>query len=289
MYRFSLKSKPISRKLRSGLTPNFRLHVMRLLSALALMICSLSVRASICSNEDYEFKVSGASQCLLMRRFGSITPEVMAVWLHGDVSSGGPATYHFSSAEQAAKRVGEKDVLSVALVRPGYSDGSGESSSVALLHGGRNDHYTQENLLEVGSAIERLRAKFQPKIVVLIGHSGGAATAAALLGMKPKLVDAAILIACPCDLVAWRTGKREWNRSENPLKWVTKVDRSTRVVALTGEKDDNTQSELARKYIEALQAHGVSANFQIIADETHNGAFRSPEVLSTLRKLIGAE
>ena len=89
--------------------------------------------------------------------------------------------------------------------------------------------------------------------------------------------------------MAWRTGKREWTRSENPLKWVTKVDRSTRVVALTGEKDDNTQSELARKYIEALQAHGVSANFQIIADETHNGAFRSPEVLGTLRKLIGAE
>src|SRR5678815_5215879 len=163
--------------------------------SIVLAACSQSTLAAPCSPEDYELKISGTSQCLLMRRFGASDPDLMIIWLHGDVSSGGPADYHFASAEQAVKQFATVKVLSVALVRPGYPDGSGGSSSVALLQGGRSDHYTKENLNEVGTAIERLRAKFQPKKVVVVGHSGGAATAAVLLGMKPKLIDAAVLVS----------------------------------------------------------------------------------------------
>jgi pimeloyl-ACP methyl ester carboxylesterase len=251
-----------------------------------LAACSQSTPAAPCSPEDYELKVTGASQCLLMRRFGASDPDVMIVWLHGDVTSGGPANYHFAIAEQVVKQFETIKVLSVALVRPGYPDGSGDSSSVALLQGGRADHYTKENIMEVSTAIERLRAKFQPKKVVIVGHSGGAATAAVLLGMKPKLADAAVLVSCPCELGAWRAGRRQWSRSENPIKWVDGVDPSTRVVALTGAKDDNTPPELARMYVEALRARGVDATFRLLFDETHNSAFRSPEVSNAVRTLL---
>jgi pimeloyl-ACP methyl ester carboxylesterase len=257
--------------------------------SIALAACSQSTLAATCSPEDYERKVSGASQCLLMRRFGASDPDVMIVWLHGDVSSGGPANYHFAIADQVVRQFDTIKVLSVALVRPGYSDGSGDSSSVALLQGGRADHYTKENITEVGAAIERLRAKFQAKKVVVVGHSGGAATAAVLLGMKPKLIDAAVLVSCPCELNAWRAGRRQWNRSENPIKWVDGVDPSTRVVALTGAKDDNTSPDLASGYVEALRARGVDATFQLLADETHNGAFRSPEVSNAVHTLLATK
>ena len=262
------------------------MRTFRILMLIVLAACSQSTLAATCSPEDYELKVSGASQCLLMRRFGAIDADVMIVWLHGDVSSGGPANYHFVSAEQALNQFPAVKVLSVALVRPGYPDGSGDSSSVAFLQGGRADHYTTENLMEVGAAIERLRAKFQPKKVVVVGHSGGATTVAALLGMKPKLIDAAVLVACPCELTAWRAGRREWSRSENPIKWADHVDPSTRVVALTGAKDDNTLPELAKTYVEALRARGVEATFQLLADETHNSAFRSPQVFNAVRTLL---
>ena len=262
------------------------MHAFRIVVSIALAVCSQSTLAATCSVEDYDLKVSGASQCLLMRRFGSTDPHLMIVWLHGDVSTGGPANYHFSSAEQTASQLAAMKVLSVALVRPGYPDGSGDSSSVALLQSGRADHYTRENIAEVGTAIERLRARFQPKRVVVVGHSGGAATAAILLGMKPKLIDAAVLVACPCDLAAWRAGRREWTRSENPIKWVDQVDTAARVVALTGAKDDNTPPQLARTYIEALRERGVDAAFELLADETHNGAIRSPAVLGAVRKLL---
>ena len=223
-----------------------------------------------------------------MRRYGSLEPEAMVVWLHGDVSSGGPASYHFAIAQGAATQLSALNVLSIALVRPGYPDGAGESSSVSMLNSGRSDHYTKENLAEVGAAIEHLRAHFKPKSVIVVGHSGGAATGAVLLGMKPGLLNAAVLVSCPCDLVTWRAGRREWARSENPIKWTGQVDASAKVVALTGLRDDNTSPELARAYVDALRARGVDARFRSLPDQTHDSAFRSPEVVEAVRDLLAS-
>ena len=267
------------------------MRMFKLLVSLCLLVAAPNVFCAPCAPEDFETHVSGSTQCLLMRRFGPTEPETMVVWLHGDVSSGGPANYHFAVAQSAAAQFASARVLSVALVRPGYPDGSGESSTVAPLRGGRTDHYTRENLEEVGVAIERLRARFKPKFVVAVGHSGGAATTAVLLGMKPGLLDAAVLVACPCELVAWRAnrpGARQWTASENPHTWADKVSTASQVIALTGSKDDNTQPDLARGYVNALQARGVDARFALVPDEGHNSAFRSPQVTKALADLLAA-
>ncbi len=265
------------------------MRMFKLLVSLCLLVAVPNAFCAPCTPEDFESHVSGSSQCLLMRRFGLTEPETMVVWLHGDVSSGGPANYHFAVAQSAAAHFASARVVSIALVRPGYPDGSGESSTVAPLSGGRTDHYTLENLEEVGVAIERLRAHFKPKFVVAVGHSGGAATAAVLLGMKPGLLDAAVLVACPCELVAWRAnrpGARQWTSSENPRAWADKVSTASQVIALTGAKDDNTQPDLARGYVNALQARGVEARFALLPDESHNSAFRSPQVIRALTDLL---
>jgi pimeloyl-ACP methyl ester carboxylesterase len=161
------------------------------LSALFAIAAATDAFAEPCGTESSDTNVSGVSQCLLMRQYGTAQPTTMIVWLHGDVSSGGPANYHYSLAKKASEDFAADRVLSIALVRPGYPDGSGESSSVSFFHSGRWDHYTQENIAEVGAAIEALRRKYTPNIVILVGHSGGAATAAVLLGMKPQLAEAA--------------------------------------------------------------------------------------------------
>ena len=160
---------------------------------------------------------------------------------------------------------------------------------MAFSHGGRSDHYTRDNLLEVGTAIERLRERYKPRTVIAVGHSGGAATTAVLLGLKPGLIDAAVLVACPCDTVAWRAGRRAWSRSENPLEWVGKIDPAARVIALTGEKDDNTSPALARAYVDALAAHKVNAVFRLVPGETHNGVFKSAMVSDALEELLAGK
>ena len=247
------------------------------LAALLAVLMATTACASPCETDDFETKVTGLSQCLLIKRYGPTDPTVLVVWLHGDVSSGGPANYHFRLAQKTAERLSASNVMSVALVRPGYPDGEGATSTVSLLNSGRSDHYTQENIAEVGAVIEKLRAKYRPKSVIIVGHSGGAATAAVLLGMKPQLAEAAVLVACPCELVSWRRrqARREWTRSENP----------TRIIALTGSRDDNTPPDLAKTYVELLRSRGIDTTFQAIDGATHNSAVESAEVYDAIARL----
>jgi predicted esterase len=253
---------------------------------LSVIIIASPVFADPCSTEISDTKVTGVSQCLLIKQHGPIDPTTILIWLHGDVSAGGPAKYHFPLAQQAAADFIAEKVLSVAVVRPGYPDGSGESSSVSFFQSGRYDHYTEENIKEVGAVIEKLRLKYKPKSLILVGHSGGAATAAVLLGMKPQLADAAVLVACPCELASWRSGQRAWSKSQNPIQWVDKVSTSVKVVALTGTKDNNTSPDLAKIYVDSLKSRGVDATFRPIVDATHNSAFSSPEVFDAISKLL---
>jgi len=240
--------------------------------------------AGICETEDFETKVSGDAECLLMRRYGSTEPDAMVVWLHGNMTSGKPASYHFPIARKAATDFASQKVMSVALVRPGYPDGSGESSSGNDYC--RGDNWDQSNIAEVGSAIERLRQKFKPKTLILVGQSGGAATAAVLIGMKPRLAEAAVLVSCPCDLVAWRTGRARWSRSEDPIGWTDKVSVAARVIALTGTRDGTTPPEVVSGYIKELKNRGVDAIFHPIPDIEHGNALESRAVSDAVGRLL---
>ena len=265
---------------------------MKLKSVLLLIALNLFVLNSfgaVCEDENFSTHVSGESQCLVMRQYGSGAPEVMVVWLHGDVSTGGPANYHFRDAERFSRERYADKVVSVALVRPGYEDGAGNKSTVAFLHSARRDHYTKVNLIEVGTAIERLKDKFKPKRVVVVGHSGGAVTFAALLGIKPDLADAAVLVGCACDFEVWRAGRRPLALSENPMKWVASININTRVIALTGELDDNTFPRNVESYVAALQGRKIDAEFRLLGGYGHNESFRSPEVFRAVQSLLTAK
>ena len=209
-----------------------------LLSLLMLLIAATCVSGATCEREDFKTRVSGESGCLLIRLYGSTKPTTMVVWLHGNMTSGNPANYHFPIAQKAAADFASDEVMSVALVRPGYPDGSGESSSGNNY--GRGDNWTRANIAEVGAAIERLRVEYKPEAVIIVGHSGGAATAAVLLGMKPKLAEAAILVSCPCDFFGGRASRGHSLRSDDPIQWLDKVSVAAKVIALTGTRDRTT-------------------------------------------------
>lgn len=245
-----------------------------------------TAQAALCENEDFEQRVNGTSQCLQMRRYGAENPQAMVIWLHGDVSSGGPANYHFLSAQQLAKEDFASKVMSIGLVRPGYPDGDGHTSGVAEGQGGRSDHYTRDNLTEVATAIERLRAKYQPARLIVAAHSGGAASTASIISIKPGLIDTALLVSCPCDTVAWRSGRRAWNKSENPTNWIDKIAPTTQVIAMTGEKDDNTIPDLARNYVEALRARQIDARFVLIPGMDHNNAFKPANTFAVIKEVL---
>jgi pimeloyl-ACP methyl ester carboxylesterase len=258
-----------------------KIHTMKMFKLICIIAPSLFcqlVFASTCGvKQDYTYFVSSKDHCLVMRAYGSQSPRIMLVWLHGDVSSGGPANYHFTVAKKAADSTNLNDVLSVALLRPGYADGEGRQSSAGFFQkpARKGDDYQRWVISEVASAVENLKDHFKPEKIILIGHSGGAAIAANILGIMPKLVSGAVLVACPCDLLSLRR-EQGWSTSissENPLNHASNVDRNSIVILLTGEKDVLTLPKYAQSYANELVKNGVTAKFSLIKDATHNNAF----------------
>lgn len=252
---------------------------------LMLLFAAAGAAAAPCEREDFETRVSGASECLIMQRHGTTAPETMIVWLHGNVSKGGPADSHFRIAAQAAADLAAERVLTVALIRPGYPDSTGAHSSGS--DNGRSDNWQKSTIAEIGTVIERLRNRYRPRRVVIVGHSGGAAIAAVLMGMKPQLAHAALLVACPCDMVTWRLGRRgpPW-ASEDPLRWTDKVAASARIVALTGSRDETTQPMLAQTYVERLKARGIDAGFEMVPEAGHIDILRSPALTEATAGIV---
>lgn len=255
---------------------------------LILIFASINCYADACGDkEDHTFFVTGKDQCLVIRAYGSYKPKTMVVWLHGDVTSGGPANYHFSIAKKTISKLETNDVLSIAMIRPGYSDGEGRESSAGFFQKPRRkgDDYQKWVIFEIADAIENLKRHFRPDKVILIGHSGGAAIAANILGMAPKLIDGSILVSCPCDMRALYRAQG-WNAtltSEDPIERVSSVDENVKVFVLTGDLDVLTLPKFAQSYVDALVQRGIDAKFSLIKDTPHNGALGSELVYSKLK------
>lgn len=188
------------------------------------------------------------------------------------------------------------DVIAAGVLRPGYSDPSGERSS-GVLGNWVGDNYTKEVVDAVAQAIVQLRNESSGIAVILVGHSGGAAIAADVIGRHPGLAQGALLVSCPCDVPAWRTymkGKRPpqqagiWKGpvpSLSPVVLAKDVARETRVRLVVGSADDVAPPQFSREYADALARQGVAAQVVIEPGLGHN-ALLEPAVMAELKSLI---
>jgi pimeloyl-ACP methyl ester carboxylesterase len=200
---------------------------------------------------------------------------ILIVVLHGD-SPFKPPSYQYAFARKAAMKM--DDVVVAALLRPGYADDTGDRSQGER---GRTtgDNYTPEVVDAVAQAIDQLKAKFHPAGTVLVGHSGGAAITGNVLGRWPSAVNAGFLVACPCDLAAWREHMRErqsarvWSEpvtSLSPIKLADQVKSSVHVRLLVGSNDPVTPTEFTQRYAKALQKHGDDVTVTIAPGLEHD-------------------
>lgn len=209
--------------------------------------------------------------------------EATIVLLHGDVSRGGPADYMHAFARQVSARYPQATVVS--LLRPGYSDGS--ITSTGSNHN-RRDQYTAENNRLVAETLSNLKAANGAGRMIVLGHSGGAAQLGAVIGQRPGLVDGAVLVSCPCDVARWRSmrNRRAYTRSQSPSDYAASVSPSTRVIAVTGQNDDNTRPVLAQEYIASLKARGIDASYVGASGAGHGFGRLETSALTAIGQLM---
>ena len=216
------------------------------ITSMALWLC-MSVAALAQSSGPLDGKVFGSGN------------KALVVVLHGDVSKGGAADYHYKVAQKIASQ--NKGTTVLAMLRPGYYDSQKRKSAGS--NNGRSDHYTAKNNQLVAATIQKMAKQVGTRKIVGLGHSGGAAQLGVIAGAYPNLLDSVILVSCPCDIPKWRSirGKSAWRNSQSSQAFVGNISKRTRVIAITGTSDTNTRMVLAQSYVAAAKARGVPAIF----------------------------
>jgi predicted esterase len=220
------------------------------------------------------------------------TAPVLVIVLHGDAPAAKPV-YQYDFAAKAAMQL--HGIIAAALLRPGYTDGDGDTSD-GKRGDATGDNYTPEVLDRLDAAVHQLKSELHPSVVILLGHSGGAALSADLIARDSALADAALLLSCPCDVPAWRQHMKTlypsplWDQpvpSVSPMDVVDKVSPTTRVWMMVGEKDNVAPPDFTQRYAAALKKHGVDADVTVLPGRDHE-ILLDDAVILELSKVITA-
>jgi pimeloyl-ACP methyl ester carboxylesterase len=224
-------------------------------------------------------------------RSSGLSPHpALLVVLHGDAPFNKPDYQDTFAAKVAA---GYSDVIAAAILRPGYTDPQGNTSEGdrGLATG---DNYNAQNVDALAAAISELRRRFKARRVVMVGHSGGAAITANILGRHPALVDAALLVSCPCDVKRWRahmfqkTGIPTFQgliATLSPIDLVSGIADRTTISMIVGAKDDVAPPDLSEAYRSALARLGKHVQLTELKDQGHE-ILLNPVVLQTVAPLL---
>ncbi|KAF0118809.1 MAG: Uncharacterized protein FD152_4608, partial [Xanthobacteraceae bacterium] len=236
---------------------------------LFVLLIGMSGLAHACSS-------ANCANGLAYQAYGPAQARILAVFVHGDVSSGGPADYMYRYAQSFA--ASRRDVAAVSLLRPGYYDRAGNRSSGS--DGGRRDTFDAGSIQTLAGAIRELKAKFGAQRVIALGHSAGAGALGVIAGNSGGLLNGVVLASCPCDVPAWRAsrgGGRGFS-SLSPVDYLSGVPGSTSIVAVTGARDDNTRPALAQDYVARARAAGRNARVEIVGGGHGFGSVAGPSV-----------
>jgi pimeloyl-ACP methyl ester carboxylesterase len=226
--------------------------------------------------------------CLAVKVFAAPSGpgQPLAVIVHGD-GGGMIDNQYLARFESTGQRIAEaRPSAGVVFVqRPGYRSTLGISQGRAKAE---DDDYTRENVDHMAVAVRELRAAWKPSKVVWVGHSGGSALGALVMGRHPGVVDDAVLASCPCGSIRrWREHRNisrgHWNASTwpNSLSPVDHMDgliRGSRVILITGDRDNNTRPEFSMPWIEKAVARGVEARMVLLPGLGHGPVADVPEI-----------
>jgi pimeloyl-ACP methyl ester carboxylesterase len=215
---------------------------------------------------------------------------VLILAVHGDIPNP-PPDYQYAFAQMTADAA--DNVVAAGVLRPGYKDTQGDRSDGDMGFG-VGDNYTPQAVDELNTAVLQLKRRYHAKAVILVGHSGGGAIAADLLGRHPKTADGAVLVSCGCDpkgfMKRWRAEnpdapKNIPYRSLSPLDFAANVSPNARITLVVGSQDEVAGLPRTRAYANALAKHGVKAKLVIVPDAGHNILISRP-VFRELGELV---
>jgi predicted esterase len=243
-------------------------------SVFSLMLVLAFTNAIACSGED-------CAGSLAYQGYGNnAKPKAVVIFLHGSVSSGGPADYMYKYAKQFSEN--HADVISIALLAPGYYDRNGKQSDGS--DSGRRLSDDTDSLIE---AIKVLSAKYGTRRIYAVGHSKGAMNLAGILGKQPGLISGAILVAGVYDLQTLANSRGRMQNGIQGIDLLPSVSKETRIILIHGDNDSDVPLSQSLSYTQKARDLGLKPELIVIPNEGHS--FNRPlstTVIEQLNQLV---
>ena len=244
-----------------------------------------------CLHEDLVNRVSAAGQCLVLDTYQSPRAEkapLLVVFVHGDHPSN-RGDRNLERLLLAIRSVSERNIVVVALTRPGYQNG--RESSTGRHYYNEGDVYRPYIVESVAKAVMKLADHYKASKVAVIGHSGGGTILAPGLGVYPEFApNLAVFIASNFNVPKWVKHRRfrNWPTKESlsPHQLTAKVSPEVDVVAVAGSADSNAIPEFAREYVQLMKNDGKTARFVEIPGASHNGVMRDEGLWNMINDML---
>lgn len=266
---------------------------------LGLLIFGLNIHSNLKNNTDFHRAdtlnwITTSKGSLHLKTYKNVNTQDsvnLVIVIHGDAPFEKP-DYQYHFAENIARQ--NKNTIAIGILRPGYTDPDNNTSN-GIKGFTTGDNYTLAVNEAIAEAILQLKKSYHPIKTILIGHSGGAAIAGDIIGLKPNLVNSAILVSCPCNLPEWRKymhTKQMLNlawwfnfQSISPIAVADSISEETEVTIVVGDKDDVAPVYLSKEYYDKLKSLNKKCKLVLIPNEGHE-ILLNDKVMNEVRDLI---
>jgi pimeloyl-ACP methyl ester carboxylesterase len=256
--------------------------------------CLMTAKShTVKSEADEQSWVQGGPYRLRISAFVSEEePEspILVLVVHGDAPFHEPDYQYAFAANVAATHRG---VVSVGLLRPGYTDPQGNRSDGERGQG-TGDSLNATNTDAIAGAIGELKRRWDARQVVVAAHSGGATLAANVLGRHPALIDKALLVSSIYDVEKWRqhmfekTGAPVFQgeiETLSPIEQVTGMSDQVEVTLMVGSQDEVAPPGFSEQYEAAARRHAKKVRLIQLEGEGHD-IFLNPAVFAELGPML---
>ena len=152
-------------------------------------------------------------------------------------------------------------ITTVAVALPGYS-GSSTNNFQALAHNGTKNLAAKKEYIEfLGDLVQKLKEKYNAKVITYIGHSAGAAMGATLTGVRPSLINNIALAGG-----SYKTNEKGLIKISNFLK---DLDKKTKYILIYGTEDKISEPKLTLDFYKVAKENGLDVQLVKVEDAAH--------------------
>ena len=246
---------------------------------LASTLYGANISKDECIKKDGNFIFSGG-ECIEYKVYLSEDSEAINILVHGRWDLGSNTLGRYGPFAENMNMM--TDLTTVAVALPGYS-GSSTNNLKSLAHKGEeNLAATKEYVEFLATLIEDLKNKYNAQSVNVIAHSAGAMMTGTITGLKPNLIQNAVLAGGRYDI-------HEISDNKELISMVDvldKVSKDTKLLFVYGTKDEISKPEVTTNFFEKIKEEGLDGKLLKVEGAGHIDLDMTDEAIQSAVELF---